>query len=137
MIYRIHSLYRFTNLLTNKKFIIASQENPGEYVSIAPMSQHSFNFFHRGQNAPLIFSINNGDLNYSKFTSAFRVSEIGTYTFKVADNLFNLDINKSSRKGIIDVFITETNFNNAKIIVDNLTNNIFNIYHNIMRIIIK
>ena len=128
MIYRIHSLYRFTNLLTNKNFIIASQENPGEYVSIEPMSQYNFNFFHRGQNAPLIFSINNGDLNYSKFTSAFRVSEIGTYTFKVAENLFNLDINKSSRKGIIDVFITETNFNNAKIIVDNLTNNIFNIY---------
>ena len=128
MIYRIHSLYRFTNLLTNKIFIIASQENPGEYVSIEPMSQQYFNFFHRGQKAPLIFGINNGDLNYSKFSSAFRVLEIGTYTFKVGENLFNLDIKKSSSKGIIDIFITETNFNNAKIIVDNLTTNFFNIF---------
>ena len=127
MIYRIYSLYRFTNLLPNKSFIIASQENPGEYTIIEPMSQHYFDFFHRGQNAPLIFGINSGDLNYTKFTSGFRPLQIGTYTFTVGNNLFNLDIKKTSTKGIVDVFITETNFNNAKIIVDNLTTNIFNI----------
>ena len=128
MIYRIYSLYRFANLLTNKVFVIGNQENLGEYVPIEPMSQHYFNFFHRGQNSVLIFGINNGDLNYTKFSTGFRLFQIGTYTFKVGDNLFNLDIKKSSAKGIIDVFITETNFNNAKIIVDNLTKNVFNIY---------
>ena len=128
MIYRIHSLYRFTNLFSNKNFVIASQENPAEFISIPPLTQHNFNFFHKGQNAPLIFSVNSGDNSYTKFTSGFRLLQIGTYTFKVGENMFNLDIKKSSAKGIVDVFITETNFNNAKIIVDNLTDNIFNIY---------
>ena len=44
MIYRIHSLYRITNLLSTKNFIIARQENPSEYITIEPMSQTNFNF---------------------------------------------------------------------------------------------
>ena len=137
MIYRIHSLYRITNLLSTKKFVIASQENPGEYTVIEPMSQTHFNFFHKGQGTPLIFSVNNSsynnlnnnsEYNYGKFTTSFRFLQIGTYSFTVGDSMFNLEIRKSSSKGIIDVFITETNFNNAKIIIDNLTNNKFNVY---------
>ena len=128
MIYRIYSSYRFTNLFSDKYFIIASQENPAEMVSLEPMSQHNFNFFHKGQTTPLIFSLSNGDYSHTKFTSGFRMLQIGTYTFTVGNDMFNLDIKRSSTKGITDVFITETNFNNAKIIVDNTTNNIFNIF---------
>ena len=128
MIYRIHSLYRITNLLSTKNFVIARQENPSEYITIEPMSQHNFNFFHKGQNTSLIFGLYSGEYNYGKYTTGFRMLQIGTYTFKVGDYLFNLDIKKSSSKGIVDVFVTETNFNNAKIIIDNLTNNLFNVY---------
>ena len=128
MIYRVHSLYRFTNLLSTKNFLIANQENPSEYISIEPLSQLNFNFFHKGKNLPLLFSVYSGEFNYGKFTTAFRLLQIGTYTFKVGEYLFNLDIKRTSSKGIIDVFITETNFNNAKIIVDNLTNSEFYIY---------
>ena len=128
MIYRVHSLYRFTNLLSTKNFLIANQEDPSEYVTIEPLSQLNFDFFHRGKDTPLLFSVYNGEFNYGKFSTAFRLLQIGTYTFKVGEYLFNLDIKVSSSKGIVDVFITETNFNNAKIIVDNLTNSVFNIY---------
>ena len=128
MIYRVHSLYRFTNLLSTKSFLIANQENPSENITIEPLSQLNFNFFHKGKGLPLIFSVYNGKFNDGKFSNAFRLSQIGTYTFKVGEYLFNLDIKKTSSKGIIDVFITETTFNNAKIIVDNLTNSEFNFY---------
>ena len=128
MIYRVHSLYRFTNLLSTKNFLIANQQNPSEYITIEPLSQLNFNFFHKGKNLPLLFSVYNGDFNYGKFSTPFRLLQIGTYTFKVGEYLFNLDIKISSAKGIVDVFITETNFNNAKIIVDNLTNCSFNFY---------
>jgi len=128
MIYRVHSLYRFTNLLSTKNFLIANQQNPSEYITMEPLSQLNFNFFHKGKNLPLLFSVYNGDFNYGKFSTPFRLLQIGTYTFKVGEYLFNLDIKISSAKGIVDVFITETNFNNAKIIVDNLTNCSFNFY---------
>ena len=128
MIYRIHSFYRFTNLLSTKNFVIANQSNPAESIIIEPMSQINFNFFHKGQNLPLIFGVHAGEYNYGKFTTAFRLLQIGMYTFKVGDSLFNLDIKKSSSKGIVDVFITETNYKNAKIVIDNLTKNMFSIY---------
>ena len=128
MIYRVHSLYRFTNLLSTKNFLIANQQNPDENITVEPLSQLNFNFFHKGKNLPLLFSVYNGEFNYGKFSTAFRLLQIGTYTFKVGEYLFNLDIKVSSSKGIFDVFITETNFNNAKIIVDNLTNCSFDFY---------
>ena len=134
MIYRIYSSYRITNLLSTKNFIIASQDNPGEYISIDPMSQINFDFFHRGKNTPLMFSISNlGNNNYNngnnfQFTSSFNLKEIGTYTFKIRENMFNLEIRKSSIRGIIDVFIVETNLDNGKVIIDNMTNNILKIY---------
>ena len=131
MIYGIYSSHRITNLLSTKNFIIASQENPGEYIYVEPMSQINFDFFHKGVKTPLMFSVNNlsyNNYNSGKFTSSFNFREIGTYTFKIDDNLFNLEIRKSSSKGIIDVFVVETNFDNAKIIIENLTNNVFNIY---------
>ena len=133
MIYRIFSAYRITNLLSTKNFRIASRDNPGEFIDVGPMTQINFDFFHRGINTPLMFSINNlsnnnYNNNYGKFTSCFTFKEIGSYTFKIAENMFNLEIRKSSSKGIIDVFVAETNFDNAKIIIDNNTNNVFSIY---------
>ena len=135
MIYRIYSSYRITNLLSTKNFVIASQDNPGEYISIDPMSQINFDFFHKGKNTPLLFSVNNlsnnnfnNEINnFSKFTSNFKLNDIGTYTFIIAENMFNLEIRKSSKKDILDVFVVETNLDNGKIIIDNLTNNIINI----------
>ena len=44
--------------------------------------------------------------------------------------MINLEIRQYSSKGIIDVFIVETNFDNGKIVIDNSTNNIFSIYQN-------
>ena len=135
MIYRIYSSYRITNLLSTKNFIIASQENPGDYIIINPMTQINFDFFHKGVNTPIMFCINNlsnntynNFNNFGKFTSPFTLKEIGTYTFSIGDNMFNLEITKSSSRGIIDVFVVETNFDNAKIIIENFTNNIFSIY---------
>ena len=128
MIYRVYSSYRITNLLSTKNFRIASQENPGEYIDIPPMTQINFDFFHKGVNTPLMFSINNYDYNYGKFTSSFIMNQIGSYTFKIGENMFNLEIRKSSSIGIIDVFIVETNFDNAKIIIDNSTYSPFSIY---------
>ena len=135
MIYRIYSSYRITNLLSTKNFVIASQDNPGEYISIDPMSQINFDFFHKGKNTPLLFSVNNlsnnnfnNEINnFAKFTSSFKLNDIGTYTFIIAENMFNLEIRKSSKKDILDVFVVETNLDNGKIIIDNLTNNIINI----------
>ena len=92
------------------------------------MTQINFDFFHKGVNTPLMFSINNYDYNYGKFTSSFIMNQIGSYTFKIGENMFNLEIRKSSSIGIIDVFIVETNFDNAKIIIDNSTYSPFSIY---------
>ena len=133
MVYHIYTSYRITNLLSTKNFRIASQENPGEYIDVPPMNQINFDFFHKGVNTPLMFSINtlinnNYDNNYGKFTSSFVLNQIGSYTFKIGENMFNLEIRKSSAKGIIDVFVVETNIDNAKIIIDNSTHNVFSIY---------
>ena len=139
MIYRIYSSHRITNLLSTKNFVIASQDNPGEYINVDPMSQINFDFFHRGMNTPVLFSVNNlsnsnynnnifENYNFGKFTSSFNLNQIGTYTFRIGENMFNLEIRKSSVKGIIDIFVVETTFENGKIIIDNLTNNIFSIY---------
>ena len=138
MIYRIYSSHRITNLLSTKNFVIASQDNPGEFINVYPMSQINFDFFHRGINTPLMFSVNNlsnnnyndniyDNYNIGKFTSSFNFSQIGTYTFRIGENMFNLEIRKSSAKGIIDIFVVETNLENGKIILDNLTNNMFSI----------
>ena len=129
-IYQINSSYRITNLLSTKKFIIASQENPDNIITIEPMSQMNFDFFHKGVDIPLMFSVNNlsnynfDNINsYAKFTSPFTLKDVGTYTFRIDDNMFNLEIRQASAKGITDVFVVETNFDNAKIIIDNNTNN--------------
>ena len=133
MIYSVYSFYRITNLLSNKNVIISNYNNQEEYIIIEPMKRINFDFFHRGTYTPLIFNINkmpNKNNNYEGFTLKIYLDKIGSYTFKIDENLINLEIRQYSSKGIIDVFIVETNFDNGKIVIDNSTNNIFSIYQN-------
>ena len=51
----------------------------------------------------------------------FSVINYGIYTFCIGKTIFNLEIRESSSDGIIDMFIVETDLENAKIIVENLT----------------
>ena len=141
MIYKIYPSYRITNLLSTKNFIISY---PGENkIVIPPLTQINFNCFNKGSNANFEISITNLDDNYNNyknnmnnygpklFMQKINFSKLGIYSFCVNDNmseyLFNVEIRESTIDGLKDVFILETTFENAKIIIDNQTENLFNI----------
>ena len=130
IIYCILPICRITNLLKDKNFYVQDAMDKSKMMLVPPMKQIDFNFFNRGINTKLNFGIS--DLN-SKETvqmssNEFSLINYGIYTFSIGKNVFNLEIRESSSDGILDMFIVKTTLENAKIIVENLTDTIITIY---------
>ena len=130
IVYCILPICRITNLLKNKNFIIQDAIDKSKLMLIPPMKQIDFSFFNRGINTKLIFGISDLDAqhSYQMSTNEFTLLNYGIYTFCIGKNIFNLEIRESSSDGILDMFIVETNLENAKIIIENLTDITLTVY---------
>ena len=130
IIYCILPICRITNLLKNKNFIVQDAIDKSKIMLIPPMNQIDFNFFNRGAKTKLIFGISElKNVNsYQMSTNEFTFINYGIFTFCIGKTIFNLEIRESSSDGIIDIFIVETNLENARIIVENLTDISLTVY---------
>ena len=130
IIYCILPICRITNLLKDKNFIIQDALDTSKIMLVSPNKRIDFNFFNRGIQTKLIFGISeiNKDKEYIMSKNEFTFLNYGIYTFCIGKTIFNLEIRESSNDGIIDMFIVETNLENAKIIVENLTDININMY---------
>lgn len=130
IIYCILPICRITNLLKDKNFYVQDAMDKSKMMLVPPMKQIDFNFFNRGINTKLNFGIS--DLNSKEScqmsSNEFSLINYGIYTFSIGKNVFNLEIRESSSDGILDMFIVKTTIENAKIIVENLTDTIITIY---------
>ena len=130
IIYCILPICRITNLLKDKNFYVQDAMDKSKMMLVPPMKQIDFNFFNRGINTKLNFGIS--DLNTKESgqmsSNEFSLINYGIYTFSIGKNVFNLEIRESSSDGILDMFIVKTTLENAKIIVENLTDTIITIY---------
>ena len=130
IIYCILPICRITNLLKNKNFIVQDAIDKSKIMLIPPMNQIDFNFFNRGAKTKLFFGISElKNVNsYQMSTNEFTFINYGIFTFCIGKTIFNLEIRESSSDGIIDIFIVETNLENARIIVENLTDISLTVY---------
>ena len=127
MIYRIYPKCRITNLLKAKHVLICEGNNKNKSIRIIPFQQINFNFFEKGQNITLSIGLLNEKENKCTSPVEFRLTKYGIFSFCRDDILFNIEVKESDIEGIIDIYIVETNFNNAKIIVENLSSFNFNV----------
>ena len=127
MIFKIYPICRVTNLLTSKNVLICEEKNKNNYIIIKTLKQINFNFFEKGKNIALSLGILNINDNKCSPLIQFKLTSFGIFSFCVENTLFNIEV-KDSITGIIDIFIVETNIDNAKIIIENLSNNNFSIY---------
>ena len=130
VVYCILPICRITNLLKDKNFFVQDAIDKTKMMLVPPMKQIDFNFFNRGTNTKLNFGISDSSTNNSCQMSSqeFTLINYGIYTFCIGKNIFNLEIRESSSDGIIDIFIVETNLENGKIIVENLTDIVLTVY---------
>ena len=130
VVYYILPICRITNLLKNENFYVQDAIDKSKMMLVPPMKQIDFNFFNRGLNTKLYFGISDSRTKekYQMSTNEFSLINYGIYTFSIGKNVFNLEIRESSSDGIIDMFIVNTTLENAKIIVENLTDTIITLY---------
>ena len=123
IIYCILPICRITNLLKDKNFLIQDAIDKTKVMLVPPNKSIDFSFFNRGINTKLIFGISEPIKNspYQMSNNEFTFINYGIYTFCIGKTIFNIEIRESAIDGIIDMFIVETNLENAKIIVENLT----------------
>ena len=128
MIYKIYPICRITNLLSSKNIIICEENNKNNYVVIKSLKAINFNFFDKGKNITLLLGfLNLTDNKCSPFVQ-FKLTTYGIFPFCIENTLFNIEVKESSINGIRDIFIVETTFVNAKIIIENLTKYNLTIY---------
>ena len=120
MIYKICSPYRITNLLTSNNIVI-KEENSNNKIIIEPLKEVNFHFFGKESNTPLSIGLLNVNNNKCSPFIEFNFSSYGIFSFCIESTLFNIEIKDSPISGIKDVFIVETNYLNAKIIIENLS----------------
>ena len=130
IIYCILPICRITNLLKDKNFIVQDAIDKTKIIFVPPMKQIDFNFFNRGLKTKLNFGLSeiNAANSYQISTNEFSLNNYGIYTFCIGKTLFNIEIRESSSDGIRDIFIVETNLENARIIVENLTDITLTVY---------
>ena len=120
MIYKICSTYRIINLLTSKNIVIA-EENSDNKIIVQYLKEVNFYFFWKEKNTPLSLGLLNVNNNKCSPFIECNFSSYGIFSYCIEKTLFNIEIKDSSISGVIDVFIVETNFHNAKIIIENLS----------------
>ena len=128
MIYRIYPICRITNLLKSKNIVISEEKNENNKIIINNLQQINFNFFDKGKDIMLNIGLLEIGNNKCSSPIQFKLNKYGIFTFYRDNYLFNIEVKDSIIDGIIDIFIVETRFDNAKIIVENLSNINFNIY---------
>ena len=121
MIYKIYPTYRIINLMTSKNILIREEKNINNYIIINSLKQIDFNFFEKGKNVSLLLGLLNFNDNKCSPFIKIEITSLGIYSYCIENTLFNIEVKDSSISGIIDVFIIETNFDNAKIIIENLS----------------
>ena len=121
MIYKIYPTYRIINLMTSKNILIREEKNKNNYIIINSLKQVDFNFFEKGKNVSLLLGLLNYKDNKCSPLLKIEITSLGIFSYCIENTLFNIEVKDSSISGIIDVFIIETNFENAKIIIENLS----------------
>ena len=127
MIYKIYPTYRIINLMTSKNILIREEKNKNNYIIINSLKKIDFNFFEKGKNVSLLLGLLNLDDNKCSPFIKIEITSLGIYSYCIENILFNIEVKDSSISGIIDVYIIETNLDNAKIIIENLSNNNFTV----------
>ena len=129
MIFYISPSCKITNLFMNKKLIIRNLEDENQSCIIPPLNQVSFNFFNKNKNNLYIeLSLINVNETKCDKINILNTFQTGIYTFYSKDEFYNIEVRNSSTDGNLDIFITEANLDNAKILVINKTELNFNIY---------
>ena len=124
MIYKIYPFCRITNLLTSKKILISEENNKNNYIIINTFKEIPFNFFEKGKNISLLIGLLNKNNQCSPLIN-FKLTSFGIFTFCIEDTNFNIEIKESNISGVYDIFFVESNLENAKIVVENLSNTNF------------
>ena len=141
MIFKIYPACRIMNLLTSKDILIAEENNKDNCIRINTLKQVSFNFFEKGKNVNLLLGLLNNKNNNCSALLKLKLNTIGIYSFCIDDFLFNIEVKESLISGIRDIFIIESNMENAKIVIENMTNSNFIItqegYNQFRQIILK
>ena len=120
MIYRIYPICRISNLLKSKNIFISEKNNNNNKIIINTLQQINFNFFEKGNNIVLLIGLLNIGDNKCTPPLEFKLTQYGIFSFCRENFLFNIEVKESTIAGIIDIFIVETNLDNAKIIIENL-----------------
>ena len=132
MIFNILPICKITNLFSNKKLVLRDTTNEKNLpITIPPLNQVNFNFFNKNRNNSILeLGLINVNENQCNKSCIFNTFHYGIYTFFVGNNYFNLEIRDSFIDGILNIFVTETNLQNAKIVIFNKTKANFEIYQN-------
>ena len=131
MIFVILPICKIVNLFSNKKLLLRDYKDNNQNMIIPPLNEVSFNFFNKDKNNSVIeLGLINANENKCNATCLFNLFKCGIYTFFSEKDFFNLEIKDSSSEGLLNVFVTETTLQNAKIIVINKTKMNFEIYQN-------
>ena len=118
---------KITNLLPDKRFFVCDFNFKNNYQIIKPYDESNFFFFGHGSNAQLGISVLN--MTTTKCTHLIKFKfEIGVYTLTTFEETFNLEIRKNPSNGCLDVFVIQNNLENSKIIMENLSEELINIY---------
>ena len=118
---------KITNLLPDKRFFVCDFNFKNNYQIIKPYDESNFFFFGHGSNAQLGISVLN--MTTTKCTHLIKFKfEIGVYTLSTFEETFNIEIRKNPSNGCLDVFVIQNNLENSKIIMENLSEELINIY---------
>ena len=127
MVFTVFPNCRIVNLLSTQKFFICDFNYPNNNSTIDPLEKQCFYFFGKGENAQLGLSII--DLKKNKISNIIKFKfKIGIYTLSTVDYTFNLEIRKNPSEGYIEVYVIENTTDNCQILLENLCDEIINIY---------
>ena len=55
----------------------------------------------------------------------FKLTSCGIFTFCIENTIFNIEVKESNTSELYDIFVVESNLENAKIVVENMTDSNF------------
>ena len=125
MVYKIYPFCRITNLLTSKNLLIADESDKNNYIIINYLREKCFNFFEKGKNITLLIGLINTTTNEKSDLIRFKLTSCGIFTFCIENTIFNIEVKESNTSELYDIFVVESNLENAKIVVENMTDSNF------------
>ena len=125
MIYKIYPFCRITNLLTSRNLFIGDESDKNNSIIINSFRETCFNFFDKGKNITLLIGLLDLDNRKCGPRIKFKFSSLGIFTFCIENIIFNIEVKESNISKVYDIFVVESNFDNAKVVVENLTNSNF------------